>query len=438
MRTDNRKIRGVVSTATEQKAKILAVLFAFTGAFAAHADVLTWDPALNSGSGGAGTWNLNTTANWFNGSTDVQWKDNSALGTNSAIFGGTPGTVTLNTSLSASNLQFLASGYTLSGSGVLTLGAGGIDGSALSSGTTTIGTKLSLSLGQQAWQFASGGTLAVNGVVTRSTGASVDFSVSGITSTTLNNDATGILGAWATTGNAASSTVTGDWAANDGAGNIISYTAYTLVTGGTTAAGAATQNWESAAPGNVITFSNSATINSLVMQGDVIVPDGTTLTLGSGGLIMKGISRWLIDQTGGALGSATLMSGAPTGEFFVHVPNGDTANNGADGGNWRIWPILKDNGATPLVFIKDGPGCVGLQNTNTYTGGTLINNGILVAGGVDTTTALASGTLGSGAVTINPHGIMEIGDGTANANLDYLYPQQCYFGGRQNPGGRRT
>ena len=67
--------------------------------------------------------------------TDINWLDNSAAGTNSAIFCGTAGTVTLNTSLSASNLQFTTTGYTVTGSGTLTLGAGGIDASALGSGT---------------------------------------------------------------------------------------------------------------------------------------------------------------------------------------------------------------------------------------------------------------------------------------------------------------
>ena len=428
-----------MSAAIREKRKILPViLFALSGAFVARADILTWDPGLNGGSGGVGTWNLNTTANWWNGTADVAWKDNSTLGTNAAIFSGTGGAVTLNTSLSASNLQFLASGYTLSGSGVLTLGAGGIDASTLSSGTTTVGNALSLSLGQQAWQVGGGAILAVNGTVTHSIGASVDFAVPGITSTSLHNDATGILGAWATTGNnLVGSTTTGDWAANDGLGNIITYAGYTVVSSTSNSspnlAGAATQNWISGDPtgaGNFIsTITNSVTLNTLVMQGDVIVPDNTTLTLGGGGLIMRGVSRWLIDQSAFTVGSAVIMSGLPSGEFFVHVPNSSIANNGASGGNWRIWPQIKDNGATPLTLIKDGPGCVALQNTNTYTGGTLINNGILVAGGADTTVALAPVTLGSGTVTVNPYGIMEIGYGTGNANLDYLYPNNVILAG---------
>ena len=83
------------------------------GVLSARADALYWDQAGSGALGGTGTWNLNSTANWWNGAADVTWKDNSATGTNSAIFAGTAGTVTLNTGLSASNLQFTASGYTL-------------------------------------------------------------------------------------------------------------------------------------------------------------------------------------------------------------------------------------------------------------------------------------------------------------------------------------
>src|SRR5215469_13052599 len=142
---------------------------------------LTWDPGKTGGSGGTGTWDLNTTADWYNGTSDVNWLDNSALGANTAIFGSTNvGTVTLNSSVSASNLLFNTTGYTVSGSGTLTLGAGGINASSLTSGTTTIGVALALPVVQEAWQVGAGGTLAINGTVTRSVGATVDFSAAGI------------------------------------------------------------------------------------------------------------------------------------------------------------------------------------------------------------------------------------------------------------------
>src|ERR1700739_723125 len=71
----------------------------------AHAQ-LVWDPALNGGlTGGAGTWNT-TSAEWWNGATEVVW-DNS--GSTPAIFGGTGGTVTL-----ASGANLVAGNLTLS------------------------------------------------------------------------------------------------------------------------------------------------------------------------------------------------------------------------------------------------------------------------------------------------------------------------------------
>src|SRR5579871_6309846 len=103
MNTLNRKIRGALSAVIKRKTKPLAVgLCTLAGMFGARADVLTWDPGLNGNSGGAGTWNLST-ANWWNGTADVTWKDTSAIGTNGAIFSGASGgAITLNTSLSAS------------------------------------------------------------------------------------------------------------------------------------------------------------------------------------------------------------------------------------------------------------------------------------------------------------------------------------------------
>ena len=300
--------------ALKKRIKVFAaVLFVAAGTFAASADSLTWDPAFSGGCGGAGILNLNSTANWWNGASDVTWKDNSANGTNTALFSGSSGTVTLNTSLSALNLQFVAAGYKLSGSGTLTLGAGGIDTSSLSSGTTTISNALSLSGGQQSWLVGSGSTLAINGAVSRKAGTTVDFATSGTTSTTLTN-VNSIIGGWATMGDTVSSTATGDWAATNGSGGIITYTGYTLVSGNQTGAGAAAQNWKNSNPGTVVTLTTNATINSLVQQGDVSIPDGSTLTLGSGGLILQAaISRWLLDNGGGNIGFAVLKSGLASG-----------------------------------------------------------------------------------------------------------------------------
>lgn len=388
--------------------KILtAALLAAAGVVTARADSLTWDPAMSGGSGGAGTWDLNSTANWWNGASDVAWKDNSARGTNSALFSNSAGTVTLNTSLSASNLQFTAAGYTVSGSGTLTLGAGGIDASSVSSGVTTIGNPLFLSAGQQPWLVGSGSTLAINGAVSRANGATVDFSSTGVTSSTLAN-VNGILGGWATV--SAISSGGGDWAANDGSGNIVVYSGYTDVSGVaiTNSTGTDVQNWKNATA--VTLLATNALVNSLYQLNDFTVSNGCTLTLGSGGLMLASSSRWML---AGSSTSSYLKSGASSGELFVHVPDSGS------GGNWTLWPLIADNGGTPLILVKDGAGLVKLGNNNSYTGGTIVNGGVLAAR--DAVPAGAVTPFGSGDVTLNNGVQLELGTDPGAAFGSYIY-----------------
>lgn len=400
------------------------------GLVASQAFPLNWDPGLtgSASGGGTGTWNLNTTANWFNGTADAKWTDNSAAGTDQAIFANSAGTVTLNSSLSASNLQFTATGYSLSGTGTLTLGAGGIDATALSSGTTAIGTTLSLPVAQEPWQVGAGGTLAINGAVTRSVGATVDFSATGITTTSpnLTNDAGGILDGWATSGNYISSTTTGDFLSVSN-GNIVISTNYLAVS----ASASSTPSVASITGQNLVcgqlnganeitTYNANVAVNSLIAQGDNSVNNGVTLTINSGGLILRGQSRWILDNGGGNLGTAVLNSGLASGEFFIHTPNPGATD-------WRIWPQIHDNGATPGIVVKEGPGIANLQNTNSYSGGTIINGGFLSPGRDNSVTNPCS--LGTGTVTVNPAGVLEVGFGTANANIDYFVTNTLVIAG---------
>ena len=403
--------------------KFISASLVLAGGLLGAGAQFTWDPGLTGGSGGAGTWNL-TTAKWYNGSADVLWTDTAAPGTNTAVFGGTAGTVTLGTSLVASNLLFTTAGYTLSGTGPLMLG-GGINASALNAGTTTINTPLSLPAAQQLWQVGSGATLVVKGTLARSLGASVDFTTPGIkgTSSLLANDATGVIGGWATINDTTGPGA--NWAANDGSGNIIAYTGYTLVSanGSTTqnGAGASTQNWLTGAfDGNnyVTTLSASATINSLIQQGDFAVGSGVTLTLGNGGLLFSGVSRWLL---GNSATTSFLTSGASTGELFVHVPENDGSAN-----NWTIWPIIENNGATPVTLVKDGYGLVKLGNNNTFTGGTLVNAGILaVTAGAEYGQGYAGTGLltpfGAGNVSVFNGAQLQLGVNVGNASTEYDY-----------------
>ena len=416
MNIRNNLSQGIPLAVLKKQIKTVAVgVISIASLMAARADSLTWDPGHSSGSGGSGTWDLNTTANWWNGTADVFWKDSSASGSNAAVFSGVSGTVTLNTSLSASNLQFLTPGYTLSGSGTLTLGAGGIDASGVTSGTTTIGNALALASGQQSWVTGVGSTLAINGAISRATGATVDFTPgAGISSSSTLANVNGIVGGWATYGGANSTG--GDWAANNGTGNIITYTGYTDVSSQTTnGAGASAQNWENAS--GTTTLSASATVNSLNQLNDFTVNAGCTLTLGSGGLIMGGVSRWMI---AGSSSTSFLKTGTSSGELFVHVPD-------VSSGDWTIWPLVADNGSTPLTLAKDGAGVLKLADNNTYTGGTIVNAGILAArcavGTGDTT------QFGTGSITVNSGAQLELGTDVGNAFSSYHYPNNISVNG---------
>lgn len=384
---------------------ILSVGFALGAIPAASAASLSWDQAGSGALGGTGTWDTSAT-NWWNGTADTNWATNTTTG-DTAVFAGTAGTVTLGAAINALGLQFTTEGYTLTG-GTLGLGRGGIDASALTSGTTTIGSNLLLS-GAQQWNVGAGGTLAVTGTVTRNTGSSVNFSTSGtinVTGSGLANT-NGILGGWATVGNGGGSGATADWATVDGSGNVVTYTGYTdVASGDQTGAGASAENWRTVNTGAQTNLTTSATLNSLVVRSDFSVSSGATMTLGSGGLILSGISRWIKnDGNGSTVGTGQITSGLASGELFV-----DVASSTADATNWRIWTKIVDNGTTPVTLVKTGPGYVRLENANTYTGGTILNSGTIFLS--NNGASGGSGQLGTGTVTLN--------GGTLNLNAANL------------------
>ncbi|HSU65344.1 MAG TPA: autotransporter-associated beta strand repeat-containing protein, partial [Tepidisphaeraceae bacterium] len=266
--------------------------------------------------------------------------NNDASGTVALTKSGT-GTLTL----TGANLY---TGTTTVNGGTLDIGGGTSNGSISSSSALSLGggtlTLTNTAGTTQTFNGATltggasfikntgnGGILALGALTkTAGSGATVDFTATGTITTGASNDASdggGILGGWATTGNAVSSNSTGDWAANDGSGNIVAYTGYTLLatTGNlsTNGAGASTQNWETGAlngTNHITTLTASATINSLVQQGDFGINSGATLTLASGGLMLKGISRWMLNNNAGTTaGTGKLTSGLASGELFIHT-----------------------------------------------------------------------------------------------------------------------
>ncbi len=210
----------------------------------------------------------------------------------------------------------------------------------------------------------------------------------------------GLVGGWAT---AASGTATASLFATFTGNGVAAATPdrATNTTGGninnqTLASGNSTLNYlANIGTGTNQTIAADVAVNSLIATNDVTINSGARLTLASGGLIMKTNSFWLKTSTGAG---GRLTTGMTTGELFVRASElYDTLNDE------RIRVRIEDNGTTPLILVKSGPGLISLgQNTgtgtvaNAYTGGTLINEGALKA-----TDATAFGT---GAVTVRPGG----------------------------------
>ena len=146
---------------------------------------------------------------------------------------------------------------------------------------------------------------------------------------------------------------------------------------------AATDNW---APSGAVTLSANTTVNSVIETADIHLGDHL-LTINSGGVIFQTNNFWMQD-TGGSV-----TTGLASGEFFIHTPNTSLGDTG-------FHCTIVDNGATPLELIKDGPGRARLDNSNTYTGGTIVNGGILEfegGGGQFGTAANAAITVNAGA-----------------------------------------
>ena len=370
-------------------AAVLLVASAILAATPAQAATLYWNS-----SGGTNTlWDLNNTQDWgtvtggpYNA---VQWTDFSNWGTDTAVFQGTAGAITLNSNLSAQGLQFtvVGGGYSISGANTLTLGAGGINAGSQTGGATTISSGTLSLQGGQSWQLGSGGTLTVDGIVTRNLGATVDFSTNGtFNGTGLFNAVGATVNGWATIGGT-------DWAVNNGS-NIAALTSYTTenAVGSWTAGQDLTNN----GGGYSGTTTSDLLISSLRFNSanasTVTIGIGNTLTIASGGIL----------ETSTVAGNAQTITGGTlqgaSGSDLVVIQN----NTNTSGGLTIASLIANNGGATGLT--KSGSGTLTLSNSNsTYSGGTTLNAGTLVidANSTFTGSVVNSGPIGTGTLTLS-------------------------------------
>lgn len=212
----------------------------------------------------------------------------------------------------------------------------------------------------------------------------------------------GILGGWAFVAANTSGVEYGgqarDFAAWDASatigssvGSIVAATPDKYTSDHSLSTGLPSENWVA---NNVQTITADLTINSLIEQADVIINNSATLTLGSGGLIARLNNFWM--QTAN---TGYLTSGG--NDLYVQ------ADGGAASSDQAIKVIIKDGPAGAVTLHKSGAGMLKLGKNNTYTGGTIINQGIL-----DLQVGGSSGTI-RGTATVNPGGTLRLSYGDA-------------------------
>jgi autotransporter-associated beta strand protein len=296
------------------------------------------------------TTDLNVGSSWVGNSiaysTDMAQWDATVTGANSVLLGG---------DLSFRGLTVANPGgaVTIGGAHTLTLGGEGL---IMRSGTgdlTLSNANLTLLIyAGQIWDIVSGSIVTVSpALFTRSTGSSVGFVNAGtVASSTLTNDATGIIGPWARTGAGTATryaTVSG--------GNVVAYV------GGAAAATAANvtdttgaANYDVAAVG---ALGAGASFNTLRYAG-------------AGGTISGAYSaNGLLNAGSGMLtfsGAATIG----TSRELVFTSPDSTRKIGVSG-------VIADNPAGASGVTVAGGGQVDLYANNTYSGQTVIGAGRL-------------------------------------------------------------
>ena len=268
---------------------------------------------------------------------------------------------------------------------VLTLGGGTLD---LVGGTHTEAVaSTTLAAGTASAITRTGNSVLQMNTITRNAGASLTFSAPGIATTNNGNDASGILGTWATIG--------GDWATNStggAGGSIIAFSAYTDVNRlGGTIANAATANVriiEAGAGTNVtLAAGGTTTINSLVQSA---AGGAATVDIGAGNTLRLGATGGILLPSGNP--ALTISNGTLTAGGADDTAGSVDVNNLSATTGITIGSAITNNGTGAVSLNKLGAGVMTVTGPNSYTGGTNLSGGTL---------AFNNGSLGStGTITV--------------------------------------
>ncbi len=302
------------------------------------------------------TDNLNLASSWSGGTipnanTVAAW-NNTVTGANS---------VQLGADLSYLGIRILNPGgdVTLGGANTLRTDAFGIDMSAATADLTLNNASLALlDFASTFWNVASGRTLTVNpGVFTRGDRSALRLPGAGtVSSATIANDATGIVGPWARTG-----TGTATRYATVSGGNIVGYAGTPVATGADVTDTTGTVNYDVAAGGTTGAGASFNTLRYTGAQGNV-----------SGNFTANGIMN-------AGTGSLTLNAGAPANVITIG-PTRELVLTSPDSGRiYAFYGPIADHasGASGITLTGNSGGFCNLRADSTYSGLTVVSAGIL-------------------------------------------------------------
>jgi fibronectin-binding autotransporter adhesin len=299
----------------------------------------------------------------------------------------------------ASDIIKNTSALVLSGGDLLLTGKGSTVNSQTVNGLTLSAGNSEITL------TANGATslvLNLRNIADPAAGATINFTLptgtqdatNGIT-TTRANDASGILGAWATVTTAGGT----EWAVSGGngvtAGNITAYAGYTSINaygGRINIANSNVRIQTGGAPddGDITLAASDRTINTLLQDSDTIMATVDTggYTLKTNGImISSGAESLVIGDIAGGVG--TLTSATAGGALVLNVSNANSI--------LTINSFIANN-TSASALTKSGDGTLDLNAVNTYTGATTITAGIL---NLRQSLTSSSGLIFSGDVTVN-------------------------------------
>jgi fibronectin-binding autotransporter adhesin len=378
------------------------------------------DAAVTFTKEGSNTLTMNG-ANTFTGGVRIFGGTLSLGGTN-AYTGNTTvsgGGLTLNFNAGAgsptTNILNSATGLIMGGfRGGATLTVNGKNLANVVNSQTFAGT--TIAAGSSSMAIVNGistGKTAVNlGAITRTVAGTVNFAQPTVNTaisaqngyTTSTGNTNGILGAWATVGNA-------DWAANNGT-NIVAYSGYSpLVSDGIVdGAGTNVRVLNSGSTADITQGPGTTNINTLLFNDTasrtVAVGTGNTLRLGAvGGILKLGTGALTIGASGTA---GTLTAGGAdntAGELILNTGTTLTVNS-----------EVANNGTGAVTLTKAGSSVAVLNTVASYTGGTYVTNGTLAFNGSNASTVSSMGTATT-SLTVSSSAGMAVGQSVIGSNI---------------------